>query len=1199
MARLSSVLASLVIVGLSLPETAFSLGSFVTFETGQVRPLALSPDGTRLFVTNTPDNRLEIFAVDGAGIMAVGSVPVGMEPLALAARTDSEVWVVNHLSDSISIVDVGSTPPRVVRTLLVGDEPRDIVFAGPREGGDPNGPFIHAFISTAHRGQNSPVDPQLTTEGAGRADVWVFDVTSLGSSLGGTPLKILTLFGDTPRALAATPDGSTVYAAVFHSGNRTTVVSEGAVCNGGAGASPCNLDGIHVSGGLAGDDVPGGLPAPNDNHLGTSGPEVGLIVEFDPNAGIWTDELGRNWSNAVRFDLPDLDVFSIDAVDPNQTGVWAGVGTVLFNMVVNPVSGHVYVTNTEARSRVRFEGPGIYAAGKKPLGEPDTVRGHLHEARITVLDPNAASGVDPRHLNKHIPYSTVPMPAEVKDDSLATPVGIDVSSDGSTLYVAAFGSSKIGVFSTTEIENDSFVPDSADHIAVTGGGPSGVVLDETHDRLYVLTRFDNSVSVIDLLLGSPGTEVDHVALFNPEPSHVVSGRPFLYDALVTGSNGEASCSSCHVFGDFDSLAWDLGDPDGNVSSNPNPFFVIGSGVPFHPMKGPMTTQTLRGMANHGPMHWRGDRSGGNAMPPGDPLDEDLAFKAFNVAFGGLIGLDPNGGLIPDADMQSFTDFILEITLPPNPIKALDNVHSSSAESGRSFYFGPVLSDGVANCNGCHTLNAGSGFFGTNGGSSFENETQEFKVPHMRNAYAKVGMFGIPDVPFLSVADNGHKGPQIRGFGFLHDGAIDTVFHFYRASVFIGFSSNTQRRDVEQFMFEFDTTLAPIVGQQITLDDPNDSVVGGRISLMIARAMTPFPLVNHPGATECDLIVKGTVAGESRGWFMDNTTGLFNPDKLAEPALTDTALRDLAGPGQGLTYTCAPPGSGTRMGIDRDEDGTLDRDLGDPNAPPGPDPNGPPAPGPEIVQSKEKQKCINELNKGFARVAREQGKAIFKCIKDGSRDRLGGQTIEQCTTADNDGKVARAKAKTLSMETLKCSGVMPDFGSTSGANVNQVAMAKELRLIHEIFGANLNTAIISVSSDKDAAKCQMKVFKAVKRCQDTQLREFNKCKRDGLKGKAAAPGADLPLDDTTDLELCMGYDPKARSLRFCGAKLGDAISSSCTGNLDVFPGCGSPADLGELRNCLDCSVTAQVCMALNAADGLARDCEALACGSVIP
>src|SRR6188768_3503509 len=92
------------VVGLAAP--AFGQG-FVNFETGQVRPLALSPDGTRLFAVNTPDGRLEIFDVDVNGDLThASSVPVGMEPTAVAARSNSEVWVVNHLSDSVSIVDV-------------------------------------------------------------------------------------------------------------------------------------------------------------------------------------------------------------------------------------------------------------------------------------------------------------------------------------------------------------------------------------------------------------------------------------------------------------------------------------------------------------------------------------------------------------------------------------------------------------------------------------------------------------------------------------------------------------------------------------------------------------------------------------------------------------------------------------------------------------------------------------------------------------------------------------------------------------------------------------------------------------------------------------------------------------------------------------------------------------------------------------
>ena len=65
------------------------------------------------------------------------------------------------------------------------------------------------------------------------------------------------------------------------------------------------------------------------------------------------------------------------------------------------------------------------------------------------------------------------------------------------------------------------------------------------------------------------------------------------------------------------------------------------------------------------------------------------------------------------------------------------------------------------CNGCHDLDPAQGFFGTAGEQSFEGEPQFFKVAHMRNLYAKVGMFFAP-------------GDQVRGFGFLHDGSVDTV-----------------------------------------------------------------------------------------------------------------------------------------------------------------------------------------------------------------------------------------------------------------------------------------------------------------------------------------------------------------------------------------------------------------------------------------
>ncbi len=891
---LRAVFACLLMMYLLASTAGVAAASYTLFDSGQSRPLAITPDGSRLFAVNTPDNRLEIFDITPFGLAHVVSVPVGLEPVAVAARNNGEVWVVNHLSDSVSIVDVAATPPRVVRTLLVGDEPGDIVFAGP--GGN------RAFITAAHLGQNSPYnDPanpgELTTPGIGRADVWVFNATNPGTSLGGDPVEIVTLFGDTPRALTVSPDGNTVYAAVFKSGNKTTTLNEGIVCNGGQAASTCTPDPGEQT-------AAGGLPNPSNQTIGgLQQPEVGLIVKHDGTK--WTDELGRDWSNMVRFNLPDLDVFAIDAAasPPVEVDNFAGVGTVLFNMITNPVSGKVYVANTEAVNEVRFEG--TRDAGSTVT----TVNGHLHEARITVIDP-AIGTVSPRHLNKHIDYSVIPAPAGVKEDSLATPQGLAVSADGSTLYLAAKGSGKVGVFATSEVENNSFVPDGANHITVTGGGPSGLVLDEANSRLYVLTRFDNGISVVDT---ASRTETGHLLLHNPEPQSVRDGRPFLYDANLTSSNGEASCSSCHINADKDELAWDLGNPEGVVLNNPNTLLIdLGLDPDFHPMKGPMTTQTLRGMDNHGPMHWRGDRIGSSES------DEAGAFEQFNGAFPGLLGRMTE---LTTQEMQAYTDFILQVTPPPNPIRNLDDSLTTAQQAGHDFYLTAPVDAGFT-CNQCHVLAPGTGFFGTGGLSSFDAETQHFKVAQLRNMYEKVGMFGMPDVPFFLSGNNGHQGDQIRGFGFLHDGSTDTLFRFLNATAF-NFGSDTDRRDVEQFLFAFDSNLKPVVGQQVTLDDSNGGLGGAatpRINLLLARAE----------AGDCDVVLNGIFNGNARGGVYlpvsanpELTVGSVQVDGDDFPVIPESLARDQAAlPGQELTYMAVPLGSGQRIGVDRDEDGVI-------------------------------------------------------------------------------------------------------------------------------------------------------------------------------------------------------------------------------------------------------------------------------------
>jgi DNA-binding beta-propeller fold protein YncE len=900
--------------------------SFAVFESGQVRPLAMSPDKKHLFAVNTPDNHLEVFRITANRLIRIASIPVGLEPVAVAARTNREVWVVNHLSDSVSVValDDSATSGEVVRTLLVGDEPRDIVFAGPRS--------ARAFITTAHRGQNAPFDPQTTVPGIGRADVWVFDANALGNGLGGTPLTIVTLFTDTPRALAVTPDGARVYAAGFHTGNRTTIVAEGSIPDGFG---------------------PDGVAGPATNHEGRPAPEVGAIVKW--NGAHWLDTLGRIRDQLVRLSLPDKDVFVLDAMAdpprqlPGPGGFFQGVGTILYSMVVNPVNGKVYVANTDANNTERFEGPGVFAG--------HSLRGHLHESRITVLTPGG--GVAARHLNKHIDFTQccAPVPNAESVRSLALPQGMAVTGDGATLYVAALGSDKVGVFSTAQLESNVFVPSAASQIRVTGGGPTGVLLDEDRRQLYVLTRFDDAISVIDT---TRRAETAHIAMHNPEPPSVVAGRRFLYDASLSSSHGDSSCASCHVFGDFDSLAWDLGNPDGNVLDNPGPFnsalVDVLTGRPmepvFHPMKGPLMTLSLRGMANHGPMHWRGDRTGGNDAPTAQPdsgsFDERAAFKKFTVAFPDLLG---RSATIPAASMDAFTEFILQVKYPPNPLRRLDNALTADQQIGSQLLANvncgiPACLDGncpVLSCTSCHVLDPGAnpgssapGFFGTDGRSSFDFTPQLIKTPHFRNLYQKVGMFGMAENAGILGGDFGPKGDQVRGFGYTHDGAIDTVLRFSHGLSFsvlftgegnggipTGPEGELQRQQLTDFMLAFPSDFAPIVGQQITLKASSPPAVAARVDLLRQRA----------DAGDCDLVAKAELLDDESG-FMYSGSGMFRTDRRGQPAITDAALRlVVTSLGRAVTYTCVPPGSGQRIGVDRDGDGFWDGDERDAHSDP--------------------------------------------------------------------------------------------------------------------------------------------------------------------------------------------------------------------------------------------------------------------------
>jgi hypothetical protein len=114
---------------------------------------------------------------------------------------------------------------------------------------------------------------------------------------------------------------------------------------------------------------------------------------------------------------------------------------------------------------------------------------------------------------------------------------------------------------------------------------------------------------------------------------------------------------------------------------------------------------------------------------------------------------------------------------------------------------------------------------------------------------------------------------------------------------------------------FDSNLAPIVGQQVTITNTNSAAANARLNLLLSRA----------DVGECDVVGKARFALEEIG-FLYVGANEFASSCQSIGTISKTALLSLAQIFQReLTFTCVPPGSGERIGLDRDEDGIRDGD----------------------------------------------------------------------------------------------------------------------------------------------------------------------------------------------------------------------------------------------------------------------------------
>lgn len=159
--------------------------------------IAITPDGTRAYVTNTSDDT--VIPIDLATNTAGTAIPVlGAGPTGIAITPDgTRAYVTDQNSDEVSVIDL-ATNTEVGTPIAVGDFPQGIAIT-------PNG--ARAYVVNQ-----------------GDDNVTVIDLAS--GAVVGPPIAV----GNFPRGIAITPDGARAYVANVNDGSVSVIdLASGAV----------------------------------------------------------------------------------------------------------------------------------------------------------------------------------------------------------------------------------------------------------------------------------------------------------------------------------------------------------------------------------------------------------------------------------------------------------------------------------------------------------------------------------------------------------------------------------------------------------------------------------------------------------------------------------------------------------------------------------------------------------------------------------------------------------------------------------------------------------------------------------------------------------------------------------------------------------------------------------------------------------
>ena len=334
--------------------------------------------GKHVFVVNTPADTVDLINIETREV--THRIDVGVDPVSLAVRPDgNEVWVSNHISDSVSVIDTRKDSPtflQVIETIqdfdqktksTRFDEPVGIAFANNEK----------AYVALSSENQIAVIDVATRTVS-----------------------KRLKIRSQDPRQIFVRE--GLLYVIPFESNNKTQL----------SGGNKDNIDGDLVT-----------FDAWNHSIVNNNVLSIGHAVDI-----------------VKHPDVPDRDLFVFDTRNDKLVRSVNTLGTLLYGMTVNS-AGEVFIAQTDARNdingRAGTKKHGLKELQNRAFLNRVTRVKFAHHSDDEEYKQASDAKVD------FFDLEPLPPQAPRREDALATPFAITLDDDEKHLFVTAAGSNKL------------------------------------------------------------------------------------------------------------------------------------------------------------------------------------------------------------------------------------------------------------------------------------------------------------------------------------------------------------------------------------------------------------------------------------------------------------------------------------------------------------------------------------------------------------------------------------------------------------------------------------------------------------------------------------------------------------------------------------------------------------------------------------